>query len=291
MSTSTIARRRTRPNYTYAFLSVSLVLFLLGFFTLVLLHAKEIIQLYKEQVNIIVELEDQLTAGQIDSVQQLLGQQEGVIDSSIYYISKNEAARLMQEEFGEDFQNLGLPNPFYEMITFNVKAGSMQADSLAQLKAIISEFPGVGSVYYQESIIDEISTNLKKMGYFALIISLFFFIVAVTLVHNTIQLALYSNRFLIKNMQLVGASWGFISRPYLLRALAHGFMAGMVAIGALTALLFWVRKDIPQLLLVKDIKTFLYLLGLLIPLGMLLYGISTYQVVRKQLTMRVDDLY
>lgn len=291
MSTPNIAKRRTKPNYTYAILSVSLVLFLLGFFALVLVHAQELIQIYKEQVNIIVELEDAVAPEQIDSVAQLLRRQEAILDSSITYISKDAAAQLMQEEFGEDFQDLGLPNPFYEMYTFNVRAGTMQSDSLEQLQTIIAEFPGVNAVYYQESVIDEISNNLKKLGYLTLVISLFFFVVAVTLVHNTIRLALYSNRFLIKNMQLVGASWGFISRPYLLRALAHGFVASVLAIGALSGILFWVRRDIPQLLLVEDATTFVYLLCSLIPLGMLLYGISTYQVVRKQLTMRVDDLY
>lgn len=291
MSTPNIAKRRTKPNYTYAILSVSLVLFLLGFFALILVHAQELIQIYKEQVNIIVELQDAAAPEQIDSVAQLLRQQEAILDSSITYISKDAAAQLMQEEFGEDFQDLGLPNPFYEMYTFNVRASTMQSDSLEQLQAIIAEFPGVNAVYFQESVIDEISNNLKKLGYLALVVSLFFFIVAVTLVHNTIRLALYSNRFLIKNMQLVGASWGFISRPYLLRALAHGFIASVLAIAALSGILFWVRRDIPQLLLVEDATTFVYLLCALIPLGMLLYGISTYQVVRKQLTMRVDDLY
>jgi cell division transport system permease protein len=291
MTPPSIAKRRTRPNYLYAILSVSLVLFLLGFFGLVLLHAQELIQIYKEQVNIIVEMEENASTDRIDSIRQVLTQQDQVIDSSIIYISKDEAAQMMQEEFGEDFQDLGLPNPFYEMFTFNVKAGNMQADSLEQLKEVILTNPGVNAVYYQESIIDEVTANLKKLGYLALTVSLFFFVVAITLVHNTIRLALYSNRFMIKNMQLVGASWGFISRPYILRALGHGFIASVIAVTALSGILFWVRNDIPQLLLVKDPMIFVYLLLLLIPIGMLLYGISTLQVVRKHLTMRVDDLY
>lgn len=291
MTPPNIAKRRTRPNYLYAILSVSLVLFLLGFFGLVLLHAQELIQIYKEQVNIIVEMEENVSQERIDSVQALLAAQEQVIDSSITYINKDQAAQMMQEDFGEDFQELGLPNPFYEMFTFNVKAGHMQADSLERLKEIMLTAPGVNAIYYQESVIDEVTTNLKKLGYLALTVSLFFFIVAITLIHNTIRLALYSNRLIIKNMQLVGASWGFISRPYILRAIGHGFIASVVAITALSGILFWVRSDIPQLLLVKNPMLFVYLLLLLIPIGILLYGISTFQVVRKQLTMRVDDLY
>jgi cell division transport system permease protein len=291
MTKHKVAQNRTKPNYLYAMLSVALVLFLLGFFALVLLHAKELIQIYKEQVNIIVELQENARPTQVDSVKQFLYDQEQVLDSSVKYISKDDAARLMEEEFEEDFQELGLPNPFYEMLTFNVKAGNMHPDSLAQLKAEISIYSGVSDVYYQESFIDEIAQNLKKIGYLAIAVSIFFFIVAVTLVHNTIRLALYSNRFLIKNMQLVGASWMFISKPYLFRALAHGFIASVIAITALSAILFWVRSDIPQLLLIENPIIFIYLLLMLIPLGMILYAFSTYRVVRRYLTMRVDDLY
>lgn len=291
MTINKIAQKRTKPNYLYAMLSVALVLFLLGFFALVLLHAQELIQIYKEQVNIIVELKEEASPQQLDSIKQFLYSNEQVLDSSVHYISKDEAARLMEEEFEEDFQQLGLPNPFYEMLTFNVKAGIMHPDSLAQLKTKINTYPGVSEVYYQESFIDEIAQNLKKVGYLAIAVSIFFFIVAVTLVHNTIRLALYSNRFLIKNMQLVGASWMFISKPYLWRALAHGFIASVIAITALSAILFWVRSDIPQLLLIENPIIFIYLLLMLIPLGMILYAFSTYRVVRRYLTMRVDDLY
>lgn len=291
MAEDKIAKNRTKPNYLYAMLSVALVLFLLGFFALILLHAQELIRVYKEQVNIIVELAEEVRPGQIDSVRQFLYDQAQVIDSSVQYISKDAAAQLMQEEFQEDFQQLGLPNPFYEMFTFNVSAGIMHPDSLALIKEQINSYPGVNDVYYQESFIDEIAQNLKKIGYLAIAIGLFFFVVAITLVHNTIRLALYSNRFLIKNMQLVGASWMFISRPYLWRALAHGFIASVMAIAALSGILFWVRRDIPQLLLIENPMVFIYLLLLLIPLGMLLYALSTYRVVRRYLTMRIDDLY
>lgn len=291
MAENKIAKNRTKPNYLYAMLSVALVLFLLGFFALVLLHAQELIRIYKEQVNIIVELKEDVLPVQVDRIQQFLYEEENVLDSSVQYISKDAAALLMQEEFQEDFQQLGLPNPFYEMLTFNVQAGVMHPDSLALLKQEITTYAGVNEVYYQESFIDEIAQNLKKLGYLAIALGIFFFVVAVTLVHNTIRLALYSNRFLIKNMQLVGASWMFISRPYLLRAIAHGFIASVLAITALSGILFWVRSDIPQLLLIENPMVFIYLLLMLIPLGMLLYALSTYRVVRRYLTMRVDDLY
>ncbi len=282
---------KTRPNYLYSILSVALVLFLLGFFALLLLHAQELIRLYKEQVNIIIELEEGVEQAQIDQLVDTLGQMAPILQESVTHLSKDMAAELMNDDFGEDFQQLGLPNPFTDMVTFNVAAEYLQPDSLVALQYDISQMPAVQSVYYQDNFLEEVSKNMNTLGYIAIGLSIFFFVVAVTLIHNTIRLALYANRFLIKNMQLVGASWFFISRPYLLRALGHGFIASVLAISALSGILLWVRKDIPQLLLIENTMLFVYLLLLLIPLGMLLYGLSTYRVVNKYLTMRVDDMY
>lgn len=282
---------RTKPNYLYSIVSVALVLFLLGFFGLLLLHARELVRLYKEQVNILVEFQEGIPPAQVDSIQGLLVEKSYLLPESVRYISRQDAAAMMQDEFGDDFQKLGLPNPFYDMLSFNLRASHMHPDSLAWIRSEINALPLVSDVYYQESMIDELVRNLRKVGYIALGVGLFFFIVAVTLIHNTIRLALYANRFLIKNMQLVGASWMFISRPYLLRALGHGFIASVLAIVTLSGLLFWVRSDIPQLGLIDNPMIFVYLLLGLIPLGMLLYGSSTYRVVNKYLKMRVDDLY
>jgi cell division transport system permease protein len=208
-----------------------------------------------------------------------------------YQALLDRAAELMEDDFGEDFMKLGLPNPFYDMFSFNVDAAQMQADSLAQVREALRALPYVSDVFYQESLIDEVAGNLETLGWLALGIGLFFVIVAVTLIHNTVRLALYSNRFLIKNMQLVGASWGFISRPYLWRALGHGFIGSVLAILGLGGLLIWLRSLIPELGLLQGGVTFLYLFGALMVLGMLIYLLSTYWVVNKYLRMRVDDLY
>jgi len=283
--------RRTRPNYFYSIISVAMVLFLIGFFGLLLLHAQELVRVYKEQVNILVELKEGTPLPKVDSIQQTLEEETYTLPESVKFISKADAAEFMKDDFGDDFQRLGLPNPFYDMFTLNVQAAYMHPDSLAGIRAQIMTIEEVGDVYYQESVIDELLQNLRKVAYIAIGVGLFFFIVAITLIHNTIRLALYSNRFLIKNMQLVGASWMFISRPYLFRALGHGFIASVIAICVLSGILFWVRSDIPQLSLINKPNIFIYLLLALIPLGMFLYGLSTYRVVNKYLKMRIDDLY
>ena len=122
-------------------------------------------------------------------------------------------------------------------------------------------------------------------------ISLFFLFVGITLIHNTIRLALYSNRFLIKNMQLVGASWKFISRPYLMRSVLHGLLSGVIAIGGLLILLWFLQNDLPELKSLQDIPSFSVLFLVLVLLGIGINALSTYFVVKRYLRMRVDDLY
>jgi len=291
MATAPTSGSRSRPNYMYAVISLALVLFLVGFFGLLMLHGSQLVRTFKERVNILVEMTENHTQTEVDTLRQMLEVASYVKEGSIRYVNRERAAELMEDDFGEDFMKLGLPNPFYDMFSFNVDAAQMQADSLAQIREALRALPYVSDVFYQESLIDEVAGNLQTLGWVALGIGLFFVIVAVTLIHNTVRLALYSNRFLIKNMQLVGASWGFISRPYLWRSLGHGFIGSVLAILGLGGLLIWMRSLIPELGLLQGGVTFLYLFGALMLLGMLIYLLSTYRVVNKYLRMRVDDLY
>lgn len=280
-----------KPNYLYSIISVALVLFLLGFFGLVILHAQYLINTFREKVNILVELEDGTEQRDIDALLDRLAQSAFVKPNSIQYISKEEASESMQDDFGKEFLQLDLPNPFYDLISINVRANYMRPDSLEQVKAIIQEDSFVSDVFYQESLVNDIAENIQKVGYIALGIGLFFIFVAITLIHNTIRLALYSNRFLIKNMELVGASWEFISRPYLLRSMLHGAISGLIAIGALIVVLLWAQRDLPELRNIQDLSSFIALFVLLLMVGILINVFSTYYVVNKYLRMRVDELY
>lgn len=282
---------RSRPNYVYAIISLALVLFLVGFFGLLLINGAQLVQIFKERVNILVELTEDRTIEQIDSFRQVLENADYVKEGSIRYVDQERAAELMQDEFGEDFLRLGLPNPFYDLFSFNVTASFMQRDSLQNIRANLKSLPFVTDIFYQESMIDEVAGNLNTLGWVALGIGLFFIVVAATLIHNTVRLALYSNRFIIKNMQLVGASWGFISRPYLWRSLGHGIIGSLLAIVSLGGVLIWIRSLIPELGFLQDTQAFFFLFGGLLVLGVLIYLLSTYFVVNTYLRMRVDDLY
>lgn len=291
MADQTSDKPRSRPNYLYAVISLALVLFLLGFFGLLLLHGTELVRTFKERVNILVELTGEPTPEELAQMQMVMDSARYVKEGSVRYINREQAAELMREDFGEDFMKLDLPNPFYDMYSFNVRASYMQADSLSAIRTDLRRLPFVTDVFYQESLVDEVARNLRNLGFIALGLGVFFILVAMTLIHNTVRLALYSNRFLIKNMQLVGASWGFISRPYLWRSIMHGFIGSVLAVLALGGLLLWSRSLFPELSLLQNGYRFLILLGSILVLGVLIYLLSTWRVVNKYLQMRVDDLY
>lgn len=283
--------RDTRPNYLYAIVSVSLVLFLLGFCGLVVIYAQRLVTAFKERVNVLIELEESTAPEQVATIKTGIEESVFVKPGTVQLISKEDAARSMAEAFGEDYSKLDMPNPYRDMLSFNVRAAYMASDSLNRIKQAILQEAGVAEVFYQENIVDNIAGNVGRFAYAALVVCLFFILIAIVLIHNTVRLALYANRFIIKNMQLVGASWEFISRPYLQRAILHGLLSGVIAIGVLLLLVFWAQKDLPELKSLQDIYSFALLFSILIVLGILINTMSTYFVVRKYLKMRVDDLY
>jgi cell division transport system permease protein len=209
----------------------------------------------------------------------------------VRFISREEGAEMMQEEFGEEFLKLDMANPLYDVVIFNVKSDFMESDSLQKVREEVLQFDFVSDVYYQQSVTDAIASNLKKVSFFVLGAGLFFIVVAVALILNTIRLALYSNRFLIKNMELVGASWDFISRPYLTRSLKHGLLSSFLACGVLALLLFLLFKDAPEFREMIFLPGIGVIFGGLMLLGVFICVGSTYFVVKKYLRMRVDDLY
>lgn len=283
--------RETKPNYLYAIVSVSLVLFLLGFCGLVVIYAQRLVTAFKERVNVLIELEETTTPEQVAVIKTGLESSVFVKSGSVRLITKEAAAKSMAETFGEDYSKLDMPNPYRDMLSFNMKAAYMAPDSLERIQKAILQEAGVAEVFYQENIVDDIAGNVGRFAYAAGIVCLFFILIAIVLIHNTVRLALYANRFIIKNMQLVGASWEFISKPYLQRAVLHGLISGILAIATLLGLVFWAQKDLPELKSLQDIYSFALLFSILIVLGILINTISSYFVVRKYLKMRVDDLY
>ncbi|MCP3933253.1 MAG: hypothetical protein GY705_29635, partial [Bacteroidetes bacterium] len=173
---------KTKPNYVYSIISVTLVLFLLGFFGLVLIQAQNLITSLKERVNVLVELKENTSKAEIDSLQYILKTSSFTKEGTLQFISKEEAAKILREDFGKDFLTLDLPNPLYDVFSFNVIAAYMQADSLDQMRQMIKNLDFIGDVYYQENLVNEIAANIKKIGYISLGIGIFFLFVAFALI-------------------------------------------------------------------------------------------------------------
>ncbi len=293
-SLGTYPSNKNNPSYIYVILSVSLVLFLLGFFGLFILHAPKWIEVYKEQVNVMVEIKEETSAEQISELTNSLEKEPYIKSESVKFVSKEKIAEEMKEELGASENTLDVMNPFYDMVHFNMIASFMQSDSLKIIRENIMENDFVKDVFYQEILVDQINDNLSKIGYVALILGFFFIIVAVVLIHNTIRLAMYSNRFVIKNMQLVGATWSFITKPYLIKGILNGLWSGIIGIVLLLVLVFLINIQFPDLRLDIWLEDVLGLI--LVMVGLILSGIficftSTYFVVNKYLKMRLDDLY
>jgi cell division transport system permease protein len=290
----TYQSNKNNPSYIYVILSVSLVLFLLGFFGLFLLHAPKWIKVYKEQVNVMIEIKEGTSKEQILALTNSLEQEPYIKSESVRFVSKEEVAEDMKEELGAAENTLDVLNPFYDMIHFNMNASSMQNDSMQIIREKIKENDFVSDVFYQELLVDQINNNLRKIGFVALFLGFFFIIVAVVLIHNTIRLAMYSNRFVIKNMQLVGASWSFITKPYLTKGFFNGLWSGIISIILLLVLVLVINYQFPELRLdiwLEDIVGLILVMISLIILGILICFTSTYFVVNRYLRMRLDDLY
>jgi cell division transport system permease protein len=280
-----------KPNYLYTIVSVTLVLFLLGLFGLLVVQGQQFIKTLKEQVEIIVEFQPETAPAGVDSLQQFLTASDFFKPNSAQFISKEDGTAMMREEFGEEFLKLDMANPLYDVLIFNVRSDWMEPDSMRQIRDEIKTFTYVNDVYYQESVTDAIAQNLRTVSLAVLAAGVFFIIVAIALILNTIRLALYANRFLIKNMELVGASWGFISRPYLTRSFWHGLICGLLAIGALSLLLYMAVRNGGEMQDFLDLQGIAVVFGGLLLLGIFITTTSTYYVVKKYLKMRVDDLY
>ena len=261
--------------------SVSLVLFLLGVLGLILINAKELSDYFRESLSFSVMLDDEAKEADIRMLQKDL-------DAKIYvksteYVSKDEAAANMKEDLGEDFINFLGDNPLPPSIDVYLYAGYTSPDSVARIEKYVLEYPFVKEVYYQESLLFLINENVKKISLFLLVISSFLFLIALTIINNTIRLSIYSRRFIIRTMQLVGATRAFIRRPFILQSAFQGLMAALISMGLLMGLLYLVEKEFFLMFSFESTKLLLLLGISIIIIGILINIISTFFSVNRYL--------
>ncbi len=282
---------RTRPNYLYAIVSVALVLFVLGFFALMALHGQKLVTMFKEKVDLWLELKPGLAEADVARIVAEVRQQPFVKKESVTFITRQQAAETMREDLGDESMLEDMPDLMRDVVRFNVKAEFLDDSRLTEWREILSADTLVSQLYFEAANTNNVGQNIRSLGIITLALGVFLILAAIALIHNTIRLALYSNRFLIKNQELVGASWEFISRPYIRRGIVNGLWSAAIAILALGATLWWLRQIMPDLEQLQDMNAIvLVFLGLAI-VGILISGLSTWWVVNKFLRMKLDDLY
>ncbi len=291
--TTTIAkenRRRLRTSYFSAVLSISLVLFMVGLLGILVMDARKLSDYVKEHVQLSVYLNDAATPPEIVAFRQLISESDFARET--FYISKEAALDSLKKELGEDAVGMLESNPLPASIDVRVKADYASVDSLEKIKASLSSNGNlVDEVSYQRTQVDKISRNFRSVAWALLAFSALLLLIAIALINNTIKLSLYSSRFVIKSMQLVGATQGFIRRPFIVRSVKHGLFAGMIACVLLAIILYLLTDRFPDLGQLTDISSIGMLFSAIIVLGILISGISTYLAVNKHLKVRVEDLY
>lgn len=284
-----LSKRKLRSSYLTLVISVSLVLFLLGVMGLLLINARELSDYFRESLSFSVMLDDDAKEADIRMLQKDLDAKPYV--KSTEYISKNEAAAKMKEELGEDFINFLGDNPLPPSIDVYLFAGYTSPDSVVKIEKYVLEYPFVKEVYYQESLLFLINENVRKISLFLLVISSFLFLIAITIINNTIRLSIYSKRFLIRTMQLIGATRAFIRRPFIMQSALHGLIAALVAMCLLMGLLYLIEKEFFLLFTFKSTNLLLLLGVSLIIIGILINIISTFFSVNRYLSISEDQLY
>ena len=280
---------RLKGSYVTLVVSVSLVLFLLGALGLLLINAKELSDYFRESLSFSVMLDDDAKEADMRMLQKDLDAKPFV--KSTEYISKSAAAAKMQEELGEDFIAFLGDNPLPPSIDVYLYAGYTGVDSVAKIEKYIMEYPFVKEIYYQESLLFLINENVRKISFFLLIISSFLFLIAVTIINNTIRLSIYSKRFLIRTMQLIGATRAFIRRPFVVQSAFHGLISALVAMCLLIGLLYLIEKEFFLLFAFKNLNLFIILGSALIASGVLINTVSTFFSVNRYLSASEDQLY
>lgn len=284
-----IKNLRLQASYVTSIVSIMLVLFMLGLLGLILLHGKKLSDYVRENISVTVMMKDNISDEMILNFRQKL-EKSGYVKSS-RYITRDEAAAELSKELGEDFVKFLGYNPLPPTVDVYLKSSYANSDSLARIEKKIMASNLVKEVVYQKSMVDEINSNIRNLGLILGGFSFILLIVAIILINNTIKLSVYSKRFLIRSMQLVGATQYFISKPFILRSLIHGLISGIIAIGLLVGVLAYAQHRVPEIKQLQDNGQFAAFYAIIILLGILLSGISTYISVRRFLFMKTDYLY
>jgi cell division transport system permease protein len=282
-------RRRLRSSYISSILSISLVLFMIGLLGLLVLDARKISDYVKEHIQLTVFLNDNASEVEVSAMQNLF--EHSAFVKSAQYVSKQQALDSLKKDLGEDAVSMLESNPLPASIDLKLNASYAHPDSMQKIADEIQKDKIVREVVYQRSEVDKMNANFRTVAIVIILFCALLLFIAIALINNTIRLSLYSKRFIIKSMQLVGATKAFIRRPFIRLSAIHGLYAGIVACVLLSGLLYLVQNKFPELIEMQDVKEIAMLFGGVIIFGMILSAASSLFAVNRYLNVKVDDLY
>lgn len=291
MSTSfeRFQKRKLISSYFSVVLSIGLVLFLLGILGLLVLNTKKLADHFKEQITISVFLKDNAKEVEVDQLQKSLAMAEYTKKAT--YVSKEQAAEQHSEEIGENFLDFLGYNPLKNSIDVQLKADYVSTEKIAEIAEEISSRDYIEEVSYDKPLITLLNDNVKKISFWILVASGIFTFIAVLLINSSIRLSIYSKRFIIKTMQMVGATKTFIRRPFIWTNIKLGVLGAVLALIALGFVIYYVNIAFPELNLFQEPTILIILFASVFLLGVLISLISTFFATQRFLNLRTDDLY
>ncbi len=281
--------KKSKPTYFNAIMGVALVLFLVGVLGWLLINGRALSRAFKEDMEISVDFHDNVTDGSVAKMKAILDRQPFVRSTRI--ISKDEAIKMENEVEGTNITEFLGYNPLFTSISMKLNEEYVNKDSLDKIKKFVLQSNIVRDMTWPNVVVEQMNSNLRKIGIILGSISVLLMIVVIFLIDNTVRLAMFSSRFLIKTMQMVGATQTFITRPFDIRAFLNGLISGVVAVIGLWIVMSFAAAQLPVLALLNDPPLLTFLIIGMIILGIIISMYSTHRSVVKYLKMHVDDLY
>ncbi|WP_303921067.1 ABC transporter permease [Draconibacterium sediminis] len=282
-------KKRFFNSWITSLTSITLVLILLGILSFILINSKKLSDYVREKIGFTLVLADGLRETEIIRLQKVLSAADFV--KSVNYIDKESAAKELTNELGEDFQGFLGYNPLFASLDIKLNAAYTHTDSLQVLEQRFLEHPQVTEVYYQKNLVSLINENVRRISVALLILSGLLTFIFFGLINNTIRLLIYSQRFTINTMQMVGASKGFIRKPFLIKSLFLGALGGILANTILIGSIYFYKQELYGLVNFADLQTIALIAGIVFILGFTISFLSTWLALGKFLRMKFDELF
>ncbi len=288
-SFETFQKRRLISSYFSVVLSISLVLFLLGILGLLVLNSQKVGDYFKEQIPLVVFLKDTAKETEITQLKQSLALAD--FTKEAIYVTKEEAAQQHSETIGEDFMEYLGDNPLQNSIDVRLRATFVSPEKIESIVKELKNKDFVDDIIYDKPLIEKLTENVAKISFWVIVLASVFLVIAILLINSSIRLSVYSKRFTIKTMQMVGATKRFIRLPFILRSMRLGIIGAFVAMTGMVVVIYYSDKSFPDLQLANDKMMLGALFGFVFFMGVFISWLSTYFATQRFLNLQTDDLY